>query len=294
MIYEYKKYKDIDDFIFNRPKSKKSERYTIVHKCRGITMKNHTLTEHCFACLFCAANNNEQLEELLRIRGNDFITKIAENSFKGKPTPAPKPIKGLRHPYASLESFTGVDETSNIQPWAAGLLDVMSSDVSRVSMEIPVFNNDYDRNGRLDIGVIVNGHFLAVESKISLDDALKDERFIEQHIKYTVEIEKSTQDYVYLTLFGGKETDMFPPNSLYCTGKIGDKTQRFYDMICNNQIQFITANALWCLCCKYLKFGKQYCWDQILRDIFSDSECIGLISAGKVMKTDDDYSVVSL
>lgn len=294
MIYEYKKYKNVDDFIFDRPKSKKSEKYTIVHKCQGLDMKTNTLTDHCFACLFCGANSKTQLDELLCLRSADFIAKNAELSFKEKPVSGPKPVKGLRHPYSSFEAFTGVDETSNIQPWAAGLLDVMSSAPGRVSMEIPIFNNAYDRNGRLDIGVMVNGHFLAIESKISLDDALKDERFIEQHIKYTVEIEKSTKDYVYLTLFGGKETDMFPPENPYCTGKIGDKTQRFYDVICDNQIQFITANALWCLCCKYLEFGKRYCWDKFLRDIFSDSECIGLLSAGKVIKTSDGYSVVPL
>ena len=194
MIFEYKKYKDVNSFVLDRPKAKKSERYTIIHKCQGVNLKDGIFTDHCFACLFCVLNNEEQKALIEVHRGKKFIKNVAESAFQGKPIPGMKCIHGLKHPYASLEKFTSVDETSNIQPWAAGLLEAMSSSVSRVSMEIPVFNHDYDRNGRLDIGVITEGLFLAVESKTCLDDALKDERFIEQHVKYTVEIEKSTQN----------------------------------------------------------------------------------------------------
>ena len=294
MIFEYKKYKDINDFVFNRPKSKNNEKYTILQKCKGLEKDYINYNDNCFGCLFCAISNQKQLELLKKARGEEFITKVAKESFKGIPIEAPKTLRGLKHPYMSLEKFTEVNETTNIQPWAAGLLEKMSFKESRVSMEIPVFNNDYDRNGRLDIGIIADDEFLAIESKTSLDDALKDERFVEQHIKYTIEIEKSTKNYIYLTLFGGKETDLFPENNTYCTGKIGDKTKRFYKILSENNIQFITANALWCLCCKYIEYGTKYSWDNIIKDIFKNQDCIGLLSAGIVKKSEKDYVIEPL
>ncbi len=296
MIYEYKKYADIFDFVNNSPKTKTVQKYTILHKCKGITI-NDTITEYnanCFGCLFCAVNDRQQKDQFLNYYGKERVFQAAENAFSGHPIAGPKTLSGFKHPYTSFEKFTGVDETTNIQPWAAGVLSKMSTSESRVGMEIPVFNNEYDRNGRLDIGIISNGNLLAIESKISLDDALKDERFIEQHIKYTAEIEKATKHYTYLTLFGGSETELFPPDSIYCTGKIGDKSLRFYNMITENKIQFITANALWCLCCKYLIEGPQYNWNQWLIDIFSNPKCVGLCSGGAIIAEGNRYIVISL
>ena len=293
MIYTYKKYNDIKDFVNNYPKSDDNISYTIAKGCPGIDFNRQTITADCFACLFCILENEKLRKNFLHIRGNDYFSKISKESFNGKPISAPKVITDLRkHPYDSLKSFTSTNETSNIQPWAAGLLGKMSSNNSRVSMEIPVFNTDYPRNGRLDIGVMVNNRLLVVESKTSLDDALKDERFLEQQVKYTNEIDKITSDYLYLTLFGGEEKDLFPPNSRYCSGKIGGKSQRFYEMAVDNNIKFVTANALWCLCCRYLEVGSEYCWDSILKKIFNDAECIGIISAGKVLNNNSDYRIV--
>ena len=130
-----------------------------------------------------------------------------------------------------------------------------------------------------------------MESKISLDDALKDERFIEQYHKYTTEIEKSTSNYIYLTLFGGKETELFPISSSYCSGKIGGKSERFYSIVINNNISFISATALWCLCCKYLVLGNAFAWDVFLKEIFSNPNCIGLLSAGKVMNINGSITI---
>ncbi len=296
MIYKYKKYKNIEDFINNKPRSSCEERYTIIHKCKGINPSNKEFffNDNCFGCLFCPLCSQEYLEKFLLYRGKDFISSVNNQSFRKKPVISPKTFRGLRHPYTSLEKFTGIDETTNIQPWATGLLDSISSKPSRVSMEIPIFNLDYDRNGRLDIGIITSKSFLAVESKISLDEALKDERFIEQHSKYTIEITKYASNYLYLTLFGGPETDLFPPNSEFCTGDIGNKTQRFYNMISQNHIYFITSNALWCLACMYIEKGNKYCWDNILLNIFNDPYCLGLCSAGKIIKDNNTYSIAEI
>ena len=167
----------------------------------------------------------------------------------------------------------------------------MCSKPNRISMEVPVFNMDYDRNGRLDICSMTDTDLLTMESKTSLDDALKNERFIEQRYKYTVEIEKSVSNYTYLTLFGGKETDLFPISSPYCSGKIGGKAERFYSIVINNKIPFISATALWCLCCRYLVYGDKYAWDAFLKDTFSTPDCIGLLSAGKVIYDNGNISI---
>ena len=294
MIYSFKKYKDIDDFVNDRVKSKVDEKYTIINKCEGASIDGEVcdFNDNCFACLFCALYSNDCLQAFKLYHGSNFITEASESAFKLKPITGPKTKQGLKkHPYMSLENFTSVNETTNIQPWAAGLLGVMSSEKSRVSMEIPIFNTDYDRNGRLDVGVMVKDTLLAIESKNSLGDALKDERFIEQKGKYSEVIKKSTCHFTYLTLFGGKETDLFPPSSEYCTGASGGLSRRFYKMIDENGIQFITANALWCLCCKYLENGELYCWDKIIVDIFSSPERIGLCSAGMIIKNNNGYSL---
>ena len=282
MIYKYKKYQSLENFVVNIPKSSNEENYTIIHKCNGFDVRNSCFNDNCFQCLFCL-NNPEQIERFLRyVDNNNYFDDIAEKVFKLAPIKSPIVVRGLSHKYKSLDNFTSVDETSNIQPWAAGLLYNSCSKPCRIGMEIPVLNNKYDRNGRLDIGVISDSGFIAIESKISLDDALKDERFVEQYSKYTEEIKKYSNKFVYLTLFGGKETDLYPTSSAYCTGLVGNKTKRFYKMIIDNNIKFISANALWCLYVNNLINKGNYC-DIFLQNIFTDDLCIGLVSAGKIV-----------
>lgn len=291
VIYKYRKYKDIDAFVDNVPKTKKDEDYTILFKCNGFDYKTNSFTNKCFGCLFCIFGNPDMQKKFVNLWGETFISAFAKKSFQGQPVTVPNAKQSLKNPYKNLELFTGVDETSNIQPWASGIVNHMCTKDNRISMEVPVFNLDYDRNGRLDICSMTNTELLVLESKISLDDALKDERFIEQRHKYTVEIEKSTDKYTYLTLFGGKETDLFPVNNPYCSGKIGGKSERFYSMVVDNNIPFISATALWCLCCRYLTYGDNYAWDTFLKETFNNPEYIGLISAGKVINHNGSFSI---
>ena len=213
MIYKFRKYKDIDSFVKNNPKTKKDEDYTILFKCNGLDYQSGTFSKKCFGCLFCALGEPEMLQKFNDFWGADFIKEYADKSFTGIPVVLPNAKLSIKNPIKNLELFTGVDETTNIQPWASGLVNHMCTKSNRISMEVPIFNTDYDRNGRLDICSMTDSDLLTMESKISLDDALKDERFIEQRYKYTIEIEKSTSNYTYLTLFGGKETDLFPVSS---------------------------------------------------------------------------------
>lgn len=292
MIYKYRKYKDIDAFINNAPKTVKDEDYSILFKCNGLDYQTGSFTNKCFGCLFCVFDNPQILHKFEAKWGNDFIKDYARKSFSGNPVLLPNAKQCIKNPIKNLEFFTGVDETTNIQPWASGLINHMCTKSNRISMEVPVFNMDYDRNGRLDICSMTDSDLIVMEAKISLDDALKDERFVEQRYKYPIEIAKSTSYYTYLTLFGGKETDLFPSSSPFCSGKIGGKSDRFYSVIIDNTIPFISATALWCLCCRFLVFGNPYAWDIFLKETFSNTDCIGLLSAGKVMNNNGSISIV--
>ncbi len=294
MIYNYKKYKNIDDFVNNIPKSIRNEQFTILHKCCGLDIKKQMFNNNCFACLFCIVNNKELQDLFACYRGADFISNINNNSFCGEIIDSPKTISGLKHPYSSFEKFTSVDETTNIQPWVAGIINNTCSCPNRAGMEIPIFNLDYDRNGRLDIGVMCNDYLIAIETKTTLDDALADERFIEQYHKYTIEIEKSIKKYVYLTLIGGRESDLLPVQYPHCTGIIGDKTSRFYSKIDKNGIKFISANALLCICAKFLSGNENFACDKILSKVFEDKNCIGLLSCGKIIRNNNKYTIEKL
>ena len=296
MIYEYKKYKGITEFVAGTPLSKRSNQFTIVNKCKGCTLNNGkpTLNSDCFGCLFCAINNEDLCSQMICLFGYDFISAVATEAFNGEPIRPKLVQKGLRHPYSSLEKFTAVDETTNIQPWAVGLLHYICSKENQISMEVPIFNYDYDRNGRLDICSITEDHLMVMESKTTLDDALADERFIEQHTKYTEVINGITRNYTYLTLVGGKETDIYPTDSAYCTGTVGNKAARFHQMLVDNNIKALSANALWCLCCKYLTEGNRFSWDNFLVDIFANPECIGLVSAGQIILENGHPTIKSL
>ena len=118
MIYKYRKYKDIDSFVNNIPKTKKDEDYTILPKCNGFDYQKKCFTSKCFGCLFCIFEDNTVKEQFEKIWGCDFIAMYASKSFKGTPVIPPNAKQCLKNPTKNLEMFTGIDETSNIQPWA--------------------------------------------------------------------------------------------------------------------------------------------------------------------------------
>jgi len=291
MIYKFKKYQNVDNFVSNAPSSNIDKEYTIINECNGFNIQSNSFNERCFGCLFCVWENPEIMHKFTEYWGNDFISSYSQKAFQGNPIEPPSAKLLLKNPYKNLEFFTKTKETSNIQPWASGIVNHMCKENNRISMEVPVLNPDYDRNGRLDICSITNTTLLTMESKISLEDALKDERFIEQRYKYISEIEKSTNNYIYLTLLGGEETDLLPPNSPHCSGKIGKKTERFYSIVTENYIPFISATALWCLCCRYITYGTDYAWDTFLVETFKNPKCIGLLSAGKIIISEETIHI---
>lgn len=292
MIYTYRKYKDIKNFVENNPKTKKDVEFTILNICNGLSLPDYSFTNKCFACLFCYFSNPDIQKKFKEFWGYDFISTYADTAFKSTPIKLPISKRALKNPFSTLEAFTKTDETKNIQPWATGIVNNCCSLENRISMEVPVFNDKYNRNGRLDICSITDKHLLVMESKTTLDDALSDERFVEQRYKYIEEIEKSTNDYTYLTLFGGTETDLYPKSSKYCTGASGNKTERFYKLILDHNIKFISAEALWLMVCKFITYGKDFAWDTFLLDIFRNKKNIGLVSAGVIRINSDNIPIV--
>lgn len=289
MIYEYCKYNSIEDFIKNNKKNDVEEEFTIVDKCEGIDFLKKEFNSNCFACLFCILDSdNEFINKFKLYWGENLIREYANLGFNSNYFELPTSKNIINPIFKNLEDFTSINETKNIQPWAAGILKNTSSNECRIGMEIPAFNNDYDRNGRIDICAInQNNRLLIMESKVSLDDALKDERFVEQEKKYTNEIRKYSSNFLYLTIFGGMETDFYPTTSEYCSGIIGNKTNRLYKLITDNNMKFISANALFIMCCKYL-IDQKYSWDNFLYKVFSNNDVIGLLSSGVLVKESDE------
>lgn len=293
MKYGFEKYKDIDAFVKNKPKGGARYYFTILHECRGLVLggEGPEFMPQCFGCLFCVFNDAEVKKAFLDFWGDGVIKNLADTAFLGDKVDMPSAKKQIRNRIKNIEEFTASSETSHIQPWAAGILKNVCREKTRIGLEVPVFNRGYERNGRLDICALAAEKLLILESKTTLDDALADERFVEQQVKYTEVIEKSTSDYVYLTLIGGTETDLFPISSPYCTGTAGEKTHRFYSLLENNGIRFISANAILAMACKFCAGNDGYGWDAFLYPLFKDSSVIGLVSAGKVVKRGSEYII---
>lgn len=294
MIYNYTKYKDISDFVNNIPKTSIQEEYTILNKCNGCNFPGMTFNNKCFGCLFCLSNTSQTKKAFDSFWGAHWLENYAREVFRSNLVKMPLAKQTLRNPMPSLCEFTATNETSHIQPWAAGLVNNIGTRKTRVGMEVPVFNEDYDRNGRLDVCAIIGKRLLAIETKTCLDDALKDERFVEQQSKYIDKISEATTDFRYLTLFGGKETDLLPESHPLCSGKSGKKTQRFYSIVTKNNIKFLSAPALWCVACLFIANGEKYAWDTFLFDIFQDNRCLGLLSAGKVVSDNELITIEPL
>lgn len=300
MIYNYYKYKDIHYFVNNTKSSSTPRQYSIIFKCDGLTDSNDSFnyTPNCFGCLFCCMNN-----ELLKSKfANHFdlnnLNNISNNLFSGNIIEPLKAKNFLKNKFTSLTMFTKVNETDHIQPWAAGLLNSSSHIPCRIGMEVNVSNESYLRDGRLDICAITNNYLLVLESKISLEDALKDERFIEQFDKYIDEIEsacnKHNINYNLLLLIGGNETDLLPEWHYQCSSKIGNASKRFYNIILEKNIKFISANALWGLALKNFLTPSTFNWDILIPSIFNDPNTYGLLTCGTISYSQGEFKICPL
>jgi hypothetical protein len=159
-------------------------------------------------------------------------------------------------------------------------------------LELKIPNKNFERDGRLDVVISNNSKLLILETKTTLYDMLKDERFVEQYHKYQTELRKINKDFLYITLIGGRETDLLPQNHDACTSKSGDTAERLYTLMRKNNMRFISANALWAMYLKYISYGHKFSWDSFLYDyVFNDSNTIALLSFGKVVIDENSYTI---
>ncbi len=295
MIYSYKKYKDVEYYIRNVPFNNKDIEYSLIFgNCQGISENSdgiNSFNDKCFGCLFCGFGSMKEV--FIEHFGIEALLKISDNAFKENMIVPLQAKKLLSNPYRNIEFFTKVSETKNIQPWAAGLLQNICSTPCRIGMEVHAPNELFNRDGRLDVCAITKNHMLVFETKTTLDDALRDERFVEQHAKYAPVIDKylSREDYLLAIMFGGKESDLLPSTHHLCTSNIGNKAARFYKLINEFSIPFVSAHALWCLAVKYIIQGEEFQADKFFKNVFKDKNCIGLVSAGKMVRNMNEYVI---
>lgn len=298
MFIEAQKYKDIFDFV-NSPIEKIKPIAGPNTKCLAIEKTLEIDEDKCFSCLFCVLKDKVAKENYLKSNYlNSEISKVSNVFNKEIISTIPAKIP-LIAKYATFESYTGINETQHISPWAAGILEcTTSSKNKKIALEVNVPNSDYDRSGRLDVCAATEEYILVFEAKISLHDALEDERFVEQFRKYTTIIDKSVKKrkipYNLILLLGGDETDLLYPDHPSCTSNVGNESSRFYEIVTKYNIKFMSANALWLMALCNLRLGAYYSWDTFIRKIFEDEDCLGLITAGKIMNLNGQFNIISI
>lgn len=296
------RYKNIDNFV-NIPKSGKLKNNPTAGAsayCAAIDYKT-LIVDHdaCFSCMFCVLKDNRSLNSYMESGYlKSELDKIEGNLFNGSIVETIVPNMPLVAEFESFESFTGINETKHISPWAAGILEETSSKDVRIGLEVPVPNPAFDRPGRLDVCAITEDTLLMFEAKISLEDALSDERFISQFDKYKSIIDEAVFDkkipYNLILLIGGKETDLLYPGHPACTSTVGNVSERFYKYLLEYNIRFMSANSLWLLAIGFLRNKEKYSWDKFLSEVFSDKDCVGLITAGKIINNNGQFNIKSI
>lgn len=298
MFIEAQKYKDIFDFV-NSPIKKTKPVAGPNTKCLAIEKTLEIDENKCFSCLYCVIKDDIAKENYLNSDYlNSNFSKI-NDAFNGEiiPTiPAKLPILAK---YATFESYTAINETQHISPWAAGILEcTTSSKNNKIALEVNVPNTGYDRAGRLDVCASTEDYLLVFEAKISLHEALEDERFVEQFQKYITILDEAVEQkqlpYNLILLLGGAETDLLYPNHPSSSSNVGNESSRFYEIVTKYNIKFMSANALWLMALSNLKSGAYYSWDTFIREIFNDENCIGLVTAGKITNSNGQFNIESI
>ena len=131
--------------------------------------------------------------------------------------------------------------------------------------------------------------------KTVLDDALNDERFVEQFSKYNDAIKNSNfnGDYLLCISIGGDEKNLLPPGFL--EEDTGNKRSRLYTLLYNegNRIPLISAAAIWCLSTLYIKEKVDDISTKLIQ-LFNDQSNIALLSCGIIKYINGSYEIISL
>lgn len=298
MITKTRKYASVTDFINASSDFDQINFSLIINECTAVTKKQSdiSINDTCFYCNFCYFGNlksayQKKLEEIkLEYPSSKF--------FRGEMVKLPFARIFVNTPKnKNLATFTSYYETNRIQPWATAILQNCSNHPTITALEIPIQNDNTDRDGRIDIGAKFNTTHLFLEAKTTLQDAMNDERFVEQYEKYIHTIGQclSRDNFVLLLLIGGEEQSLHPPNNVHNLVDVGNLTKRFYQLVQtgNNRIPFISAAALWALSIRYIE-DPTFNMINLIHKTFSDLSVFGLLTSGKVIKNGSQFKVQNI
>jgi hypothetical protein len=188
-------------------------------------------------------------ESLLEGQAPDLLQVPSPvNFFQGNNLVLPK-NKALDSHFRSFEHWTQVNEVNHISLWLlAALRSLFGKDLpSTLEVEIPLPGEA--RPGRLDVLARRGNQLICLEAKTSIGDAVKDRRFVEQVPKYKREILKTCEGLglddlapTVVLATGGSESDLRSTDGLLRPTAVGHK---FLTICVENEITFITANAIW-------------------------------------------------
>lgn len=309
---EVTKYNYLIDLLLDKNGSKKE--LMIAHLIDCIEFKNNSIdikNENCINCMYCVfgcPGNNIEIDNSYKLSAlcSDFVTdypnRIKKNTidklFNGEFIKLPKiRLSQFRVKYKSFSAFTSVNETKNISVWGANCMKFLSeSSNPKVGLEIGMQIKSRDRGARLDICLLNNNLLLVAEAKVTFSKMIVENRYLSQMIAYEEEINSTISSlqedikHFKFLLIGGEECDLLPPNHPKCTSNVGNQSSDFYKNCINNDIFFISANALLSLGLKKLFNSNLFSFEKIAKIIFS-SKNVGLLSSGLVQK---NYEIVTL
>lgn len=249
------------------------------------------IPEHSLSLLVYAALNpqvvslGEDFEsKLLGQVGSDEHKPDPDSFFSGTNLNLPKNT-ALDSKFRSFDQWTAVNEVKHISMWLiAALRSLLGSELqSALEVEIPLPGER--RPGRLDVIAKKGSEIVCFEAKTSIEDAVKDGRFVEQVPKYRAEIirtafEIGLKNYSPLIFLvtGGNEDDLSARDWALKSSPVGDKLIEICE---RHEIKFVTANAIWQMLAKNLvRPESKIDLVQTLSKLNSTEKYIGLTSAG--------------
>ncbi|MBO4826340.1 MAG: hypothetical protein J5506_03755 [Prevotella sp.] len=315
------KYSYLANFLKDEKHSKGIQNHSIPLLIRCIKKEEDSVSkfsvkdEYCINCMFCifgCVGNRILLSD--RFHPKTFcydITKeelaelerMASKLFKGTFIHLPKVLTSqLSVKYKSFESFTAVDETKNIAVWTANAMKFLSTSFEpRLSLEVGLKIYQRDRGGRLDVTLLNtrDKYLFVAETKVDFNHMMAEGRYESQMIAYETELEQvddSIKRAKFLVI-GGRECDMLPPTIQGSTS--GPRADLFYDVLLQQDLFFISANALLSLGLQKLYISINKYSLEALFPIINSKKFVGLLSSGvvtaekEIIALDDAYKFVS-
>ena len=308
------KYSYLKDFFIDNKGNKKKISVPVSIECIKPSSsydKAEVINERCINCMYCLFGciGNRILiskdihpinmcvditnEELITLK-NELLPKLFKGFFIKLNS---VPYSSLKVKYKDFDSFTSVDETTNIAVWGANAMKYLSTSMEpRLSLEVGVDIQSRDRGGRLDISLLntnENKAFFA-ETKVSFEKMINEGRYESQMLAYDREIAKECPNNITYNLFlmiGGKESDLLPSRHPRSTGDI-NKKYLFYETLKEHNLFFVSANSFLALgLMKMFVSCSKYNLEMLELLIKSKNKYLGLLSSGVITR---DERVISL